>query len=101
MQILSLNLRVFKIVLEVVFRNYRSLLCNIDDVGCGCLMMALVTFVHLKIGLQWREKKKKKKVWLMLTKAKMGHFKLKKSFLTFHFIEFSFHQLQNKQLLLG
>lgn len=37
----------------------------------------------------------------MLTKAKMGHFKLKKSFLTFHFIEFSFHQLQNKQLLLG
>lgn len=48
-----------------------------------------------------RKEKKKKKVWLMLTKAKMGHFKLKKSFLTFHFIEFSFHQLQNKQLLLG
>lgn len=63
-------------------------------------MMALVTFVHLKIGLQCI---KKKKVWLMSTKAKMGHFKLKKkkSFLTFHFIEFSFHQLQNKQLLLG
>lgn len=72
-------MRVFKIVLEVVFRNYRSLLCNIDDVGCGCLMMALVTFVHLKIGLQC-EKRKKKKVWLMLTKAKMGHFKLKKVF---------------------